>query len=115
MGTHGRIICLTLEGELDAVSVAATRRRLLNAVRSNPGSAIHADMSRVPFMDSRGLGALVGAYKQAIALGGTFHVVRPHERVAELLTLTTLDRIFLAPASELADGRSSRRDEHRAS
>jgi len=51
------------------------------------------DLSRVEFLDSTGLGVLVGALKRLRAVNGTFKLVCAHERL-KIFRITALDRVF---------------------
>lgn len=52
------------------------------------------DLDAVDFLDSTGLGVLVGALKRQRAAGGGFALVCAHERVLRTLRVTGLDRVF---------------------
>ncbi len=52
------------------------------------------DMSGVPYMDSAGLGALVHIYGQTKAQGGAVRLAGASERVATLLTMTSMDTLM---------------------
>ena len=51
-------------------------------------------LDEVTFMDSTGLGVLVGAHKAQRARGGVFELVCSEPRLLRLLELTGLDRVF---------------------
>jgi anti-sigma B factor antagonist len=62
-----------------------------------------ADLSKVDFLDSSGLGALIGSLKLARQAGGDVRIVAPNEQVQLVLKLTNMDRIFTSyPTSESA-------------
>ena len=46
------------------------------------------------FLDSTGLGVLVGALKRLRAAGGTLGLVCAHERLLKIFRITALDRVF---------------------
>ena len=50
------------------------------------------DLNRVTFIDSAGLGALVGAARRAAAHGTSLHVVCARSQTRQLFHLTGLDR-----------------------
>ncbi len=51
------------------------------------------DLANVEFMDSSGLGAVIGCYK-AVQNSGGLAFCNVHENVKEVFTLTHMDRIF---------------------
>ena len=55
-------------GEIDATNAPELRSRVYAAVDENPGAVVTVDLSGVEFLDSTGLGVLVGA-RPAIARG----------------------------------------------
>jgi anti-anti-sigma factor len=76
--------------------VSATSATLQDRVRASiPGSKrIVLDLTDVTYLDSSGLGALVGLYVSAKRGGSTLKLIHLSERVKELLRLTQLAGIF---------------------
>lgn len=52
------------------------------------------DMSKVEFVDSSGLGAMVAALKSLRLVGGELALCQPSEQVKTLLEITGLERII---------------------
>ncbi len=52
------------------------------------------DLAETTFLDSSGLGALVGGLRIARAAGGDLRIARPTEQVLTVLELTTMDRVL---------------------
>jgi anti-sigma B factor antagonist len=53
-----------------------------------------ADLSGVPFIDSSGLGVLIGALRRAREAGGELRVVSGDDAVVKILRITGLDRVL---------------------
>lgn len=85
-------------GELDAYTVA-TFREALGDLASQPQVVI--DLSAVPFMDSAGLGALIGGIRRARENGGEVAVACSRATLTRLLHTTGFDRIV--PVTETVD------------
>ena len=51
------------------------------------------DLSGLDFMDSSGLGLIMGRHTLMSSLGGTLTVRRPNERVVRIFKLAGLERI----------------------
>jgi anti-sigma B factor antagonist len=85
----GYVICRPV-GELDAFTVSQFRQSLAE-LASSPRLLI--DMSRVPFVDSAGLGALIGGIRRARELGGDVAVACNRPTLTRLLKTTGFDRI----------------------
>jgi len=77
-------------GELDAYTVSSFRDAL-SEVASRPRVVI--DLSEVPFMDSAGLGALIGGIRRAREHGGEVAVACSRPTLTRLLHTTGFDRI----------------------
>ncbi|MEO6121459.1 MAG: STAS domain-containing protein [Acidimicrobiales bacterium] len=85
----GYVICRPV-GELDAFTVSQFREALAE-LATQPRIII--DMSAVPFVDSAGLGALIGGIRRARELGGDVAVVCNRAPLTRLLKTTGFDRI----------------------
>jgi anti-sigma B factor antagonist len=85
----GHTICRPV-GELDAYTVGQFREAL-GELASKPRLLI--DLSSVPFMDSAGLGALIGGIRRAREAGGDVAVACSRPTLIRLLHTTGFDRI----------------------
>ena len=83
----GVVICQPV-GELDAASVAAFRSALAEVVTK--GDLV---MAEVPFMDSAGLGALIGGIRRTREAGGEVALSCNRPTLIRLLETTGFDRI----------------------
>jgi anti-sigma B factor antagonist len=77
-------------GDIDISTVSELREALVTLAGS--GEALIVDLSEVTFIDSTGLGALIGAYRHAVARGGSLHAVCAQPQARKLLWLTGVDR-----------------------
>lgn len=77
-------------GELDAYTVSEFRD-VLGTLATKPNLVI--DLSDVPFMDSAGLGALIGGIRRAREAGGDVAVACSRPTLTRLLHTTGFDRI----------------------
>ena len=92
---QGYTICRPV-GELDAFTVSQFRQSLAE-LASNPRLLI--DMSGVPFVDSAGLGALIGGIRRTRELGGDVAVACNRPTLIRLLRTTGFDRIVTVAES----------------
>lgn len=82
---------IRLAGELDGLAAPAVRRAMDRAV-SMPVERVVLDLSRLMFIDSIGLGAIVAAYREAVSRGMQFRLGDPATpAVARVLHATGLD------------------------
>jgi anti-sigma B factor antagonist len=82
-----------LHGRLDLVSARDLRRCVDEAVDAGKANII-VDLSGVTFVDSSGLGALIGGLKRARQAGGELRIAAPAEQVRLVLELTKLVRVL---------------------
>jgi anti-sigma B factor antagonist len=76
-------------GEIDIATVAELRERLFEL--ADDGQSIVVDLSQVNFVDSTGLGALVGASKRTAAHGATLLVAGARPQIRQLFRMTGLE------------------------
>lgn len=108
---EGYTICRPV-GELDAFTVSQFRQALAEMASSK---RLLIDMSGVPFVDSAGLGALIGGIRRARELGGDVAVSCNRPSLVRLLRTTGFDRIVTVTetvdeAIAALDARSSESD-----
>lgn len=100
--TQQGLMVLTPVGDLDAFTVSGFRQEVAQLAA---GSQVVIDMSGVPFLDSSGLGALIGAIRRVRELGGNMAIACNRPSVEHLLRTTGFDRIVvLAETVEDAAG-----------
>lgn len=97
---------VTLHGDIDhhsAVQLRVDLDRLLCAER--PG-CLWLNLSAVDFMDSSGLGLILGRFNLMQELGGRMILRAPGARIAKILHLAGLERLITIEADEkkTADG-----------
>ena len=95
--SDGYTLCRPM-GELDAYTVTSFREAL-GELATHPRVVI--DLSEVPFMDSAGLGALIGGIRRAREHGGDVAVACSRPTLTRLLHTTGFDRIV--PVTETLD------------
>jgi anti-sigma B factor antagonist len=87
-------------GAIDISTVAPLRERLFGL--ADGGQPLIVDLNRVTFIDSTGLGVLIGAARRADVHGVSVHAVCSRPQTRELLRLTGVDRRI--PLSATVDG-----------
>ncbi|MDO4567573.1 MAG: anti-sigma factor antagonist [Clostridia bacterium] len=75
-------------GELDHHAAACARRELDAAIAADTNCDVILNMSRVTFMDSSGLGVLLGRYKRVAANGGKMYIYGASRTVDKLLRMS---------------------------
>lgn len=91
--TQGSDVILTVSGEIDLFTAPKLRERLTAAIDEG-ATRIIVDLEGVGFMDSTGLGSLVGGLKRVKERGGSMVLVCTNRAVLRILSITGLDRVF---------------------
>jgi len=78
---------------IDATSAWDLRPALLRALY-NHGPELWVDLSRVSFIDSTGLGMLVGVLKEAREMNGEVRLMNAGREVRRILQVTGLEALF---------------------
>lgn len=86
-------VVLTITGDLEMSSVPGFRQAVIEALADGDRHII-VDFGGTDFIDSTGLGALIGALKRVRVLEGSLQIVCPQERLQELFELTDLHKVF---------------------
>jgi len=80
-------------GRLNMVS-AGRLREVLGELVTSGTHRIVVDLAETTFLDSSGLGALIGGLKSARQAGGDLRVARPTPEVLSVFQLTNLDSVL---------------------
>jgi anti-sigma B factor antagonist len=86
-------VILEIGGEIDVYTAPRLRERLIEMVNAGEKHVV-VDLGRVEFLDSTGLGVLVGAHRRLKAREGSLNLVCPHERLLKVFRITGLDNVF---------------------
>lgn len=84
---------LALSGDVDEFTCARLREALRDLL-SEGESRVVVDLARVKYIDSAGLGTLVGGLRRIMEADGGLALSGPNPQVERILSLTGLDRIF---------------------
>lgn len=90
----GTTLIVKLNGEIDQSCATALRCNIDREIRENHIKNLVLDFGGVTFMDSSGIGVILGRYKQIKAIGGKTMIVRPQPQVDKILELSGLKKIM---------------------
>ncbi|NHN55394.1 STAS domain-containing protein [Calidifontibacter sp. DB0510] len=91
---HDGCAVLAVTGEVDVATAPRLREEILR-LQDEGNVRLVLDLTGVPFIDSTGLGVLVGRLKAARAAGGDLALVVTAERLLRNLGITGLDKVFV--------------------
>jgi len=80
-------------GEIDVYTAPKLREQLVDLVADGKYHLV-VDMENVDFLDSTGLGVLVGGLKRVRAHGGSLRLVCTQERILKIFRITGLTKVF---------------------
>lgn len=90
---RGDVAILDFEGELDTYSCQEVRDSITRLIEEGK-KQILIDMAGVEYIDSAGLGTLVGGLKRAVENDRLLKIVHPNEQIQKVLHITGLVRVF---------------------
>lgn len=87
------VTVVKVTGEIDVFSSPRLREMLLDVIENGADDLV-VDLGEVTFLDSTGLGVLVGIYHRLRARSGSMTFVGANERVRRVFHITQLTKIF---------------------
>mgnify|MGYP000315357322 CR=1 FL=1 len=87
------VVVVSPAGDLDAYTAPEVRAALTDLIEEG-AAVVVCDLSAVTFLDSSGLGALIGALKRLRERGGELLIVQPGPSARRIFALTALDRVL---------------------
>ena len=90
------VITVTLEGDLDEKSAREAREYLDQTIREKRFESMILDFAQVPFMDSTGIGVLLGRYKRLKAEGIPLCVKGINPQIDKVVRVSGLYQIIKA-------------------
>ena len=91
--SHSHRTVVTVSGEIDLATQGQLRAELNELVVAGQVDLV-LDLSGVTFVDSTGLGALIGTRRRVHAFHGSLALVIPNESVMKVFTITGLEKVF---------------------
>ena len=90
---RGKYAVLSVHGEVDVYTAPKFRERLIELVTEGKHQII-VDLEGVDFLDSTGLGVLVGALKRVRTQDGELALVCTQPRILKVFEITGLTKVF---------------------
>ena len=91
--TAGSILSIRIRGEIDHHTAASIRQGIDATLFEKRPAKLILDLSAVSFMDSSGLGLIMGRYSVMKELGGEMTVWNPSPETRAILTLAGMERL----------------------
>ena len=90
----GTTLTVHLPGELDHHNSEQIRTEADRLIRTRNIRRILFDFSKTVFMDSSGIGVIMGRYKRVYLLGGEVFAVHTNERMKRILSMSGVTKIM---------------------
>lgn len=82
-----------LSGEIDHHSAATIREKIDNATEINMPSLLVLDFTAVTFMDSSGIGLVMGRYRNISRLGAKLHITGTSPQIYKVMKLSGIEKL----------------------
>lgn len=90
----GNILIVRLKGELDLHTVTTVRDKVENELTRSGLRILLVNLAGVTFMDSSGLGFILGRYRRLCEQGGSMLLCAPVAQVRRVLELSGVNHIM---------------------
>lgn len=90
----GEKLIVRLAGELDHCCAQTVRRELDALIADRSIRWLILDFSRLQFMDSSGIGVVLGRYRQLRDRGGQLGVIHMNPHISRIFHMSGMDRVI---------------------
>ena len=97
-----KVLVFKITEEIDHHAVEKLRRKADLEIERHIPRKVVFDFERVSFMDSAGIGLIIGRYKNISSLGGSLEVVNATEAVNKILIMSGVNKIININRKECA-------------
>lgn len=89
----GEVVTAYLGGELDHHTAKEMRETIDNAIELNMPTLLILDFSNVSFMDSSGIGLVMGRYRNLIKTGAGLHIMGAPPHIYKMLKIAGIEKL----------------------
>lgn len=89
----GNILAVKVTGEFDIVAAEEFKFKVDSFLETHRAKSLFVDLGGVTFIDSSGLGAILGRYKKVDQLKGKMVIACPRIQVKKILSVSGIDKI----------------------
>ena len=87
-------LIVRLDGEIDHHSAAEIRENLDNMIAETRPKSLVLELSDIDFMDSCGLGLVLGRYRRLQEIGAKMFIKNPSVRIEKILAMAGVDKLI---------------------
>ncbi len=89
----GEVVTACLDGEIDHHTAPDMRNKIDMAVEENHPTLLVLDFKNVSFMDSSGIGLVMGRYKTVSTAGGELAIINTSPQIGKVMKLAGMERL----------------------
>lgn len=89
----GEVVTAYLSGELDHHTAKDMRESIDNAIELNMPSLLVLDFSGITFMDSSGIGLVMGRYRNLQKTGASLHISGASQSIYKVMKLSGIEKL----------------------
>lgn len=93
ISVNGEVTTAYLSGEIDHHSAAAIREKIDVAAERNMPSLLVLDFTGVNFMDSSGIGLVMGRYRNISRRGAKLHITGTSPQIYKVMKLSGIEKL----------------------
>lgn len=88
------VLKIKLTGEIDHHSIRVVREEIDKEIFFYRAKTVIIELSGIDFMDSSGLGLILGRYTKVVELGGKLKILNPTDNILKILNLAGTEKII---------------------
>jgi anti-sigma B factor antagonist len=91
---EGNVVILDVHGQISLGESKEKFARAMDALFAEPDVNVLVNFEGINYLDSTGIGELIGYMNKFVDNNRHLKLLRPHERIRKLLKITKLDSVF---------------------
>lgn len=91
---ENRTLILKVDGEIDHHSCEQIKKEADYEIQKNAPKKLVFDFKNVNFMDSSGIGLIIGRYKYLLRIGGETEIINANKEVKRILNMSGIFKII---------------------
>ena len=99
----GEVVTACLDGEIDHHTAAEIINEIDKSVEDNKPTLLVLDFKNVSFMDSSGIGLVMGRYKTISELNGELAIINTSPGIGKVMRLAGMERLAKIGMEELVN------------
>lgn len=91
---ENRTLILKIDGEIDHHSCEQIKKEADYEIQKNAPKKLVFDFKNVNFMDSSGIGLIIGRYKYLLRIGGETEIINVNKEIKRILDMSGIFKII---------------------